>query len=374
VKKELLKYLVVALIAIGAGPAGAALWQWSLVPFTNSSVDPAVSWVNGMPTTSVEPSGRGMMAKLAEYRDDISGSLVTTGTASALAVTTKQSAGGTNTGLCGTGTVPLDGQLIGITPNVTNGASALLTVDGCTAAAIVTSPSIAAPAGTMIAGTPYTLKYSVAAGRWVLRDFYVDPYGVPLGGLMAYTAGSVPNSNFILPAGQCLSTTTFAAYWALMGSPGVGGCSAGQFAAVDLRGRVPAALDNMNGSAASRMTAAGCGVTFTSVGTVCSGSSGQGIESETLTLAQLPTGLTVANAAQSITVTGPIGHSIYGNGALSGVGTSGGSVNILSGGSYSTALTFSGSNSISVTSNNTSGGAHPAVQPSIAVSYLLRVI
>lgn len=369
--KELFKYLVVALIAIGAGPAGAALWQWSLTPFTNGSVDPAVSWVNGMPTTQVEPSGRGMMAKLAEYRDDISGSLVTTGTASALAVTTKQSAGGTNTGLCGTGTIPKDGQLIGITPNITNGANALLTVDGCAAAPIATAPSVAAPAGTTIAGTPYTLMYDLGSASWLLRDFYVDPYGVPLGGMMAYTAGSVPNSNFILPAGQCLSTTTFAAYWAFMGSPGVGGCAAGQFPAVDLRGRVPAALDNLNGSAASRMTVAGCGVAFTSVGAVCGGSTGQGTEGETLTAAQLPTGITAANASQSITVTGPVGHTIYGNGSNTITVNAG---TTQAGGAYSTALTFSASNSISVTSNNTSGAAHPAVQPSIAVSYLLRVI
>ena len=372
-KKELLKYLVVALIAIGAGPAGAALWQWSLVPFTNGSVDPAVNWINGQPSTSTEPSGRGMMAKLAEYRDDISGSLATTGSASALAVTTNQSAGGSNTGLCGTGTVPHDGQLIGITPNVTNGANATLTVDGCTAAPIATAPSVAAPAGTTIAGTPYTLMYDLGSASWLLRDFYVDPYGVPLGGMMAYTAGSVPNSNFILPAGQCLSTTTFAAYWAFMGSPGVGGCSAGQFPAVDLRGRVPVALDNLNGSAASRMTAAGCGVALTSVGAVCSGATGKGTEGEALALAQLPTGLTAANASQSITVTGPNSHTFYVDGSCCFSVYVGADSRNTQNGSFGQ-ISLTGSNSISATSSNTSGTTHPNVQPSVAVSYLLRVI
>jgi hypothetical protein len=74
----------------------------------------------------------------------------------------------------------------------------------------------------------------------MLRDFFGNPYTVPLGGLLAYTGTTAPNSNFILPAGQCLSTTTYAAYWALLGSPASGTCTGGQFKVVDIRGKVPA--------------------------------------------------------------------------------------------------------------------------------------
>jgi hypothetical protein len=367
VKKEFFKYLVVLLIAIGAGPAGAALWQWSLTPFTNGSVDPTVSWLNGQPSVQTEPSGRAMMARFAEYRDDISGSLLTTGTASALAVTTNQQ-GGAN-GICGAGTVPLDGQLLAITPNVTNGANAFLTVDSCSAFALVTAVNVPAPAGTLIAGTPYSLKYTAATTSWVLRNFHTDVYGVPLGGLMAYTAGSVPNSNFILPAGQCISTVTFASYWTFMGSPGVGPCGANQFQVVDLRGRAPVALDNLNGSAASRMTASGCGNAFTSIGVACN----NGGESGTLTLAQTPTGITANNAAQSITVTGANSHTIYADGSCCSAVWVGGDSRNAANGSFGQ-ISLTGSISLSTTSNNTGGSAYPNVQPSAAVSYLLRVI
>lgn len=365
--KELVKYLVVLLIALGGGPAGAALWQWSLAPASNSAADPTINWTSGMLSTAVEPSGRAMMARLAEYRDDISGLLVSTGTSTAYALTTNAQAGGN--GICGAGVTPVDGQLISFTPNVTNGAAAVLTVDGCSGYGI-TALAAAAPAGTMIAGTPYTLKFSLSAAAWTLRDFYVDPYGVPLGGLLAYTVTGVPNSNFILPAGQCISTVTYANYWALLGSPGIGTCAASQFRVIDLRGEALAALDNLNGSAANRLTSAatGCGTAMTSVGATCA----NGSESQTLTLTQMPSALTAANASQSIAVSGPNGHTIYGNGSL----TTGGTSNLFNpaGGTISTTLSFSAANSIALTSNNTSGQAHPNVLPSIAVSYLLRVI
>lgn len=364
--KELVKYLVVLLIAFGGGPAGAALWQWSQAPASNSAADPSINWTAGMPSTAVEPSGRAMMARLAEYRDDISGLSISTGTSTAYVLATNAQGGGH--GIC-TGTAPIDGQLVSFTPNVTNGAAAVLTVDGCSAFAI-TALGTAAPAATMIAGTPYTLKFSLSATAWTLRNFYVDPYGVPLGGLLAYTVTGVPNSNFILPAGQCISTVTYANYWALLGSPGIGTCAANQFRVIDLRGEALAALDNLNGTPANRLTSAatGCGTAMTSVGATCA----NGGESQTLTTAQLAAGITAANGAQPITVTGPVGHTIYGNGGGTSAGTS--ALLVPAGGSFFTTLSFAGNNSIALSSNNTSGQAHPNVLPSIAVSYLLRVI
>jgi microcystin-dependent protein len=372
--KAFLKYLLVALVALGSASAPAAFWQWSKTSATNSQVDPSINWTGGMSPSGVDPSGRAMMARVAEYRDDISGALATGGTATAYTVTTNQSTGGTLTGLCGAGSTPTDGQLVAITPNNTNGASATLAVDTCTARAIQSAPGVAAPVGTLVSGTPYSLKYSTSNTAWMLREFFGNPYSVALGGLLPTTINAVPNSNFILPAGQCISTTTFATYWALLGSPAPGGCGAGTFAVIDMRGRVPVALDNLNGTAASRMTssASGCGVAFTAIGTLC------GSQSQTTTLAQLPTGIVVANGSQAITASGPSGHNFYALGSYTNVGnTSGGSytgpANSLSA-ATNNSFAFSGSNSVSMTSNNTGGAAHANVMPTIAVAYLLRVI
>jgi len=371
--KGLLKYAFVLLVALGSASAPAAFWQWSKTAATNSNVDPSINWTAGMAPSGVDPSGRAMMARMAEYRDDISGSLTTGGTSTAYTVTTKESAGGTLTGLCGAGSVPKDGQLLAITVHATNGAAPSLAVDTCPAIVILQSASSPLP-GTLIASSPYSLKYSLANNAWMMREFFGSPYGIPLGGVMPSTINSAPNSNFILPAGQCISTTTYAVYWALLGSPAPGACGAGTFAVIDMRGRVPAAIDNLNGSAASRMTSAatGCGATFNTIGTLC------GAQGQTLTLAQLPTGLVVANGAQTITASGPTGHNIYAVGSYTSVANT--SIFDFSGPANSLPITanssfsFSGSNSISMTSNNTSGSAHTNVMPTIAVSYLLRVI
>lgn len=372
--KGFFKYLLVVLVALGSASAPAAFWQWSKTAATNSQVDPSINWTGGMSPSGVDPSGRAMMARVAEYRDDISGALATGGTSTAYTVTTNESTGGTLTGLCGAGSTPTDGQLIAITPNSTNGASATLAVDTCTARAIQSAPGVAAPVGTLISGSPYSLKYSTTNTAWMLREFFGNPFSVALGGLLPTTINSAPNSNFILPAGQCISTTTYATYWALLGSPAPGGCGAGTFAVVDMRARLPVGLDNLNGSAASRMTssAAGCGVAFNTIGTQC------GNQGQTLTLAQLPTGIVIANGSQSISIVGPTSGTMYTGASLGGhfdFTPPGGNFGPEGGGQAAgNAFSFSGSNSLTMTVNNTSGSTHPNVQPTIAVAYLLRVI
>lgn len=367
--RGILRYLLLLAFAASAGPAGAALWQWSTTPATNATIDPSVNWGLGMAPSAVGPSMRAMMSRTAEYRDDISGSLLTAGSSTAYSVTTNQANAGN--GICGSGTVPIDGQMIAVTAHVTNGASPVIAVDNCTAAGICTNPSVAVAPGALSALTPYALKYSVSSTCWVLHNFYGNPFALPLGALMPYTGATVPSANYVFPAGQCLSTTTYSVYWVALGSPGVGGCSAGNFPVIDLRGRALAALDNLNGSAASVMTnaAAGCGTTFTSVGTVCA----NGNETYTLPLAQVPTGITFSNASQSVSLNGNGATTVIFDASIATFRNIGGSAGP-TGGSFGSGFSFSGSNSISATSNNTSGSAVPKVQPAIGVTYILRVL
>lgn len=252
------------LIAMGAQPSVAAFWQWSKTAATDATADPTINWAEGMSPSSVNDSARAMMARAAEYRDDISGSLVTTGTSTAYAVSTNQGLYPTTGGI----TTPADGQMLAITPNVTNADSATLTADGGTTYPIQTKPGTPVQAGVLIAGTPYAMKFSAANSAWILRNFYGNPYSVPLGGLLQSTVATPPNSSFIQPYGQCISTTTYAAYWAAMGSPAPGSCGAGTFAVIDLRGRTTYAPDNMGGVAANRLTSTYFGVAATSIGAV----------------------------------------------------------------------------------------------------------
>jgi hypothetical protein len=91
----------------------AASWQLSQTSSSNGSADPAINFREGQSPSSVNDSARALMAAVAQYLDDISGSLTTTGTGSAYLVTTNQ----------GLPNPPTDGQLLAITPNVTNGAA-----------------------------------------------------------------------------------------------------------------------------------------------------------------------------------------------------------------------------------------------------------
>lgn len=373
--KNLRFYLFLVALSLGAGPAGAALWQWSLTPATNGSADPTVNWAVGMAPSAVGPSARAMMARMAEYRDDISGSLVTGGSSTAYTVTTNQATGGN--GLCSVGgaTAPTDGQMIAITPNATNGVAPSLTADSCVAAPIQSASAVPVGAGTLIAGTPYSLKYSVSNTAWMLRDFFGNPYATPLGGLMPYTLQSVPNSNFVFPAGQCLSTTTYAAYWTALGGPPSGSCPGGQFRIIDLSGRVMAGLDTMPGfTAAGRLTGAtnGCGTAMLAVGTVCP----NGNESQTLNATQLPT-ISSNNPSQSITVADALGRNIPATaGSIGQVVVSPGASSAVpfSAITWGTMTQMVGNNNITVTSTNTGGLPHPNIPPIIGVTYLLRVI
>lgn len=352
---KILQFAILLLVALGAGPVGAAMWQWSKTAGPNDSADPSINWREGMAPSSVNDSARAMMAAMAQYRDDISGLLATAGTSTAYTVTTNQ----------GLASVPNDGQLIAVTVHATNGVSPTLRADGGTIYPIQSSPGVGVASATMILGSPYSLKFSSANSAWMLHGFYASPTNIALGAIIPFTLTTSPNSNFVFPYGQCLSTTTYAAYWTALGSPASGSCPGGQFAIIDMRGRVPAALDTLPGSAAAnRLTSAatGCGVAFTTVGAVCTES-----QSTTLGAGNLPPytpqgniGIDQLDVVRAASLT-PFTPNAIGVGSL--VAPSAGSSNI-------TGLTgnFNG-----ITDSGTSI-PFSRVQPTIGLTYLLRVL
>lgn len=334
-----------------------AFWIWSKTSSANASVDPSINWSEGMSASSVNDSARAVMARLAEYRDDISGLLITGGASTAYTLATNQ----------GLAAIPNDGQLIAFSPHAGNGVAATLTADGGTTYPIQSSPGVAVGAATLVQGTPYTAIFSLANLAWILRGFFGNPYAVPLGGIMPYCGDTAPNSNFALPFGQAISRTTYATFFAQVGTRFGAGNGTTTFNIPDLRGRVMAIIDNLGGSAANRLTSA----TMTP-DSYTIGSSG-GAETETLTLGQLPSGITsvganvisVTSANALIDATGVLQD--FNPATASGFRAPNNTASLRT-------QTSSGSNSISVTSNNTSGQAHVNVQPSLALGCILRVI
>jgi microcystin-dependent protein len=322
-------------------------WKWSQTAASNATADSTINWAEGQSPSSVNDSARAMMAAAAKYRDDGAGAIVAGGTSTALTVTSYE--------VFDT-LAHLDGKLIAFTANVTNGATVTLNVDGLGAKPLRFWPSSdELPAGTLIAGTTYVALYNNANGEFYLQNMAPDIYVIPLGGLIPYLGTSAPNSRFALPFGQAISRTTYATLFSLVSTTyGVGDGST-TFNIPDLRGRVPAGLDNMGGSAANRLTNAGSGITGTT-----NGATG-GAETVTLTTAQLP--------AHNHPVTDP-GHTHTVPSTPILQGASAAATGIGGGGTTTTSSATTG-----ITVGNTgSGNAVNNAQPTIVLPYILRVL
>lgn len=136
----------------------------------------------------------------------------------------------------------------------------------------------------------------------------------------------------------------------------------------DMRGRINGFLADMGNTATTVLTStyAGCNNGLTTLGSAC------GLQSHTLALSELPTGITSNNPAQSITVL-PLGNSSFAapisqssiiNAQLvpNGSGTVW-SPDVITGANWTATNSFSGNNNIAVTSTNTNGNPHTIVPP-----------
>lgn len=349
-------------LAISA--AWPAMWQWSKTSATNATADPTINWREGQPPSSVNDSARAMMAAVASYRDDISGSLVTGGTSTAYTLSSNSAYGSL---------ANLDGAKICFSPHTTNGAIVTLSIDGLSARPLRSSPSLEIGAGVLVQGTPYCVTYKNADLAFYLQSFYGSAFVVPLGTVLDYTGDTAPNTNFAIADGSCISRTTFASYFALIGTRFSTCDGVSTFGLPDLRGRVVAGQDNMGAGAANRLTNAanGCGVAFTSVGVVC------GSESQTLTIAQMPAHDHGGQATGTLQF----------NAHTRGIGTATGGVEVpvrLDSATTPDSNWFvSGTNGFGGTAapsdprtiaSQGGGTAHPIVQPTFSMKKIVRVL
>jgi microcystin-dependent protein len=339
-----------------------AWYNWSRTASANATADSTINWAEGQAPSSVNDSSRAMMARTAEYRDDIAGAIVTGGTSTAYTVTSFQ--------VFDT-LAHLNGQMIAFTPHTTNGVTVTLNVDGLGAKPLRTSPSTELLAGVIIQGTPYTATYNNVDGAFYLQGFFGNPYNIPLGAGIEFWSGVTPNSSFVQPFGQAINRTTYAALFGIMGTTyGVGDGST-TFNLPDLRGRVRAALDNMGGVTSGRLAAVIVGTTLGAAG---------GGDTQTLTLAQLPGGITSSGVNTIIvfpqgTSSGITYADTTGTISDGAITLGGGASHVpVSTGSWSGTNSISGGNTINVTSNNTGATSHPILQPTIVCNYIMRII
>jgi len=175
--------------------------------------------------------------------------------------------------------------------------------------------------------------------------------GGPVGAAIELQVATLP-VGYEWPSGQTLASaaTNYPEYNSVKGSG----------LTLDKRGRTSIVLDNLGGSSAGRLP--GGIITGTAVGNT------GGIDTVTLGLATIPTGIT-SSGVNLITVTSTVGNIELDNGDFVVNQGTGATVPQTSLGF----VTSQGNNNIGVTSNNTSGGAHSNIQPSIMVAQVLIV-
>jgi microcystin-dependent protein len=329
------------------------LYKWSQTASSDATADATVNWAEGQAPSSINDSGRAMMAATAKYRDDIAGAIATGGTSTGYTLSSFQ--------VFDT-LAHMSGQMVAFTPHTTNGATVTLNVDGLGAKPLRSSPNTELLAGTLVQGTPYVATYSNSDAAWYLQNFYGNSYNVPLGAGMPYFLPAPPNSSFVFPFGQAISRVTYAPLFAAMGTTFGTGDGSTTFNLPDLRGRVLAGKDDMGGSAASRLTSTYFGGNAASLGAV------GGAEKETLLTANLPPYTpagTISNGAISISgnAAANTGGSSTGGGAFPLNAQAAASLGASQGASTFTGTAQGGTSAPVVT-----------VQPTIICNYIIRII
>jgi microcystin-dependent protein len=374
---------------------------WSKTSANNDVADTAINFQEGQAPSSLNDSCRAVMSSVAKWRDDIAGTvLVTGGVGTAYTLATNQVFAANN-----------NGNTIQFTPNLTNTGAVTLAVDGLTALPLRFLTGTDLPSGVLISGSLY--QATLRSSEWLLHSSpLAQPFLIPIGGIIDYGGSTAPNSNFVLPQGQAINRTTYATLFSLFGTTYGTGDGSTTFNVPDLVGRVvamldagssrlsstylgssPATLGNAGGSQNHTLTTAelpahshantladsGHTHTWGPAGSQAN-IAGTGAAG-TISLLQVPGGITSANATQSISVTSNVSNVVTGT-VLANAATTASATRQLSNDAGSGSLVSSASNSISVTSSNTgaagngTGAASPVatVQPTIILNKILRVI
>lgn len=330
-----------------------AFWSWSKTAGNNSTADSTINWAEGQSPSSVNDSARAMMARTAEWRDDVSGTITTGGTSTAYTVTSNQTFDSF---------AHMAGAMIAFVPHTTNtgggGAPVTLNVDSLGAKSIRFAPNKDLQSGVLVQGTPYVVTYNNVDGAFYLQGFPGDPYGVPVGGFMPYVTLGAPSSAFVNPYGQALSRSVYSSLFALCTTFYGSGDGSTTFNIPDLRGRTPIGSDDMGGVAAGRVSGAGIGATG-------------GAQSVTIAQNQLP------NVSPTFTGNAlpPHSHTVNATGISVSYSGSGGN-NSPTFGSTATSSDSAGtpSGTISSINGNVTQQATSVLQPYIALHWLLRAI
>lgn len=136
------------------------LYTWSTTAANNATADTTINAREGMAPSQVNDAMRAMMAAVAKWRADSNGSILTTGTSTAYAITTSQVYSSLATGLTVSARV-----------HVASGAAPTLNVDSLGAKAIASAYGTAIGSGRLRINRVYTFTYNATDNRWIVVGF-----------------------------------------------------------------------------------------------------------------------------------------------------------------------------------------------------------
>jgi microcystin-dependent protein len=188
--------------------------------------------------------------------------------------------------------------------------------------------------------------------------------GALIGEIKPFAGATIP-AGWLPCAGQAVSRVTYAALFLAIGTTWGAGDGSTTFNLPDARGRALFGKDDMNGSAANRLTNANSGVQGATLG-----ASGGG-ETVTLTATEMPTHTHIQNAhTHQETVAGSTAPAAatYNN------GIGGGSYQgfAQAAGSSATPAAVNTQASTPTNQNNGSSGAHRNIPPAIVINYIIK--
>ena len=182
---------------------------------------------------------------------------------------------------------------------------------------------------------------------------------IPTGTILAFGAETLPSeySNYwLLCDGRAVSRTTYSRLFAVIGTSFGSGNGSTTFNLPDLRGRVPAGLDDIGGTAANRLTTAGSGINGRLIGAA------GGTQNVTLNQNQIP-----SHRHLMVNMVNDGSDPIQDNEYVSYQKTTGGD----------SGYRIVGNNSQptrGLTSAVGGGQAHNNVQPTLIVNYIIKCV
>ena len=275
--------------------------SWSQTAASNATADANVNWAEGMAPSQVNDSARAVMASVAKWRDDMAGTLISSGSGTAYTLTTNQVFASLSA---------LDGRKLTVRFGFTNGTAPTLSIDGLAAKAITVDSATAVTSGAIRANSIHDITYDNSAGVVILHSGHslTEP-----GRIAAHGAATAP-AGWLLCDGTAYSRATYADLFANI-STTWGSSDGSSFNVPDFGGRVLAGKE----ASATRLTTAIGGVQGATL------ANAGGSQTKTIAQANLPNisnlSVTISSGQGSHTHVLGAADALAAGSAVSGVGS-----------------------------------------------------